>query len=357
MSARRSTSARAGVRLLTIAVGLALSGTGRAYELDAENAFALTGTWTAGPTRIVITADGFSRMYSWEESSTGGRWVNLNGLQSGGAIGPPVVVQTAAGNWETHVFFAKVDTSLGHLVRHDSLGGSWTTLNDLPGLPWSVTVSAVAAVSNVYRRGDNISPVNTYVNGTSPLIGLYVVGSDGQVYGASGNGSTWSGFTNLNATCGCYGRASGIAVTYDFTHPALYTSVWVTISPSTSEPGGLYENYGAIGAVNGQRQWIYHSTGTNPNVALTEISQGGPTYNYLPQVPAAVTWYDMNQPFTATYEHTRVNVYDTSGNIMAFYRDYGTGGAGTISRECRPVALWRLARISPITSMRRLSRR
>ncbi len=187
MSARRSTSARAGVRLLTIAVGLALSGTGRAYELDAENAFALTGTWTAGPTRIVITADGFSRMYSWEESSTGGRWVNLNGLQSGGAMGPPVVVQTAAGNGKhmsssrkwTHPSATSYATIRGRVLDHSQQPPGASVVGD--GQRGGRGVQRLSArrqhfaCQHVCQRDE-------------PSDRALLVGSDGQVYGASGDG-------------------------------------------------------------------------------------------------------------------------------------------------------------------------
>ena len=77
MNARsRKTSARARAGVLIIASSLALSTPASARPLRAD--LALDGTWTAGPTRLLLAFDTSQNLYSWEESSTsGGAWVSL----------------------------------------------------------------------------------------------------------------------------------------------------------------------------------------------------------------------------------------------------------------------------------------
>jgi hypothetical protein len=321
MNARsRKTSARARAGVLIIASSLALSTPASARPLRAD--LALDGTWTAGPTRLLLAFDTSQNLYSWEESSTsGGAWVSLGvSLYSSDNMprAVPVVVETSAGNWETHVFVT-TDSGPAHLVRQDSLGGTWNLLNDLPRLPTGVIATAVAAVSNVYRTAGSIYRGN----GTGAGIGLYVLGvsrgTSGLIYGiydANYFEGPWNGWINLMDSCGgCFGTVYGLTATNEFTvSPALFSSVWLTIGPSVASQGGLWENHGAVGALQaGQRNWTYASAG-DPNV------------NPL-QTPAAVTWYDLNQPLTADYEHTRVNVHDNAGHIQAFCRDHATGGA------------------------------
>jgi hypothetical protein len=308
----RRTAMGVGVRALAVVVGLALSGSVNAVPLRTNTS--LTGTWTSGPTRILLATATDQGLWAWEEPTSGsGHWSYLGvfaAISDETVRAVPVVVQTAAGNWETHVFFPQQTdsgTKVGHLVRHDSLGQSWSVLNDLPPLPGEVKAVQVAAVSNVYRRGDYISrPTQTVAE-----VGLYVLGSDGGLYDAYYLEPFWSnGWTYFG---GSFGAVSGMTATYDFVG-GFSTSVWITASSSPYAAGGLWESHGGVSASPSGRPWVHFSTGSHPNVSLG-------------QVPAAVTWYDMNQPFTTSYEHTRVNVYDTSGNVMAFYRDHGAGGA------------------------------
>jgi len=119
----------------------------------------------------------------------------------------------------------------------------------------------------------------------------------------------------MDSCGGCFGPVYGLTATNEFTvNAALLSSVWVMMGPSVAAQGGLWENHGAIGALLvGQRNWTF-------------ASAGDPNANGL-QTPAAVTWYDLNQPLQVPYEHTRVNVHDSAGNIQAFYRDHGSSGA------------------------------
>jgi hypothetical protein len=259
---------------------------------------AMSSTWTAGPTRLTFAMDQNYIPYVFEQRPGWSFYVYLGGTSSLTSINErvaPVVIQpNGPGTWETHVFLVQSTygtPTVAHWIRGND--GSWGAAY-IPPLPVNVVVgSGLGAASNVYRRGDALSP-----QGSVAQMAVYFIGTNGLIYTATYNNGVWSQWTWLGFPLGGGGLAGPIEVTSEFNNGVFSTSVWVVGRNMLQENRGVF---------NGSRTWINH---------FGNFTQG--------QRPAGVTWYDRTGAMNPSFAHTRVYLQSyPDGAVQAFFREPG----------------------------------
>jgi hypothetical protein len=258
----------------------------------------MASTWTAGPTRLTFALDQWGTPFVFEQNPGGSFFLPLGtpGLSLSlrwQRLAPVVVQPNGPGTWQTHVFF-NVGGGIAEEVREND--GHWRYVNRsfLPGL---VSASSeVVAASNVYRRGDTLSPQSSVAQ-----MAVYVMGSDGMLYTRFTDHGAWTPWINTNPGSPIFNpqiaNVAQFSVTSEFNNGSFSTSVWV------AGYGVLMENRGLF---NGPRTWINHSGNVHGD-----------------QRPEAVTWYDRAGAMNPSSAHTRVYVQTYQGVVEAFYREPG----------------------------------
>jgi hypothetical protein len=273
---------------------------------------ALSGVWTAGPTRLTFIGsqaigDAQPLLYAYEQYGTVGTWVSTTAASSPGATFSEVVIQALSGNWETHLFYARElngGLTVGHVKR---LNGDWGADSMTPMPPGVSVQQGPAAVSNVYNSVSGL-----VIQGSTPQIAVYFIGSDGNLWETSYNNGAWaSSWTNLLSFNPQFPGVDPMDqgemhVTGEFDNGVFTTQVWII-----DDNGSLNRNEGPFNGDAQSRVWAF-----GWEFAVDLYSDG----------PAVVTWYDSQHIGDPNFVHTRAVVRFPDELVAAYIEPGGVTG-------------------------------